>query len=275
MSLFVNNNLPSLVAQNNLNSTQNALNTTLQRLSTGLKINSGADGPAALVISENMRAQIASLNQGIQNTDKAVSFVQTTEGALNKINELLVKARTLALDSANGPVDDQNSRNANDSELSNIVSTINAIASNTKFNGSAPLSTAATYTFQIGPNSGDTASVAFSAISFSGLAGATQTVSTVAGATGAITALDNAISALTAYRGTLGAFQANTLTAYQDNLRVTLENTTSAESTIRDTDYASEIANYTKLQVRLQAGGTVLSNANQISQLAVSLLRGQ
>lgn len=274
MALFVNNNVPSLVAQNNLNATQNSLNTSLERLSTGLKINRGADGPAALVISENMRAQIASLNQGIQNTDKAVSFVQTTEGALDKINQLLVKARTLALDSANGPVDDQNSRNANDAELQNIVSTVNSIASNTKFNGSAPLSTNATYQFQIGPNSGDTATVAFSAISFSGLAGASQTVSSVAGATATITALDNAISSLTSYRGALGAFQANTLQAYQDNLRVTLTNTSAAEATIRDTDYATEISNFTKLQVKLQAGGSVLSNANQISQLALTLLHG-
>src|SRR5581483_5519646 len=274
MSLFVNTNLPSLVAQNNLNATQNSLQTSLERLSTGLKINRGADGPAALVISENMRAQIASLNQGIQNTDKAVSFVQTSEGALDKINQLLVKARTLALDSANGPVDDQNSRNANDSELQNIINTINSIASNTKFNGSAPLSTNATYTFQIGPNSGDTASIAFSQITFSGLAASGVSVSSVGGATAAITALDSAISSLTSYRGTLGAFQANTLQAYQDNLRVTLQNTTAAEATIRDTDYSTEIANFTQLQVRLQAGGSVLGNANQISQLAVQLLRG-
>jgi flagellin len=274
MALFVNNNIPSLIAQNRLNVTQNSLNTSLERLSTGLKINRGADGPAALVISESMRAQIASLNKGIENTDKAVAFVQTTEGALNKINELLIKARSLALDSANGPINDQNARNANEAELTNIVNTINSIAANTKFNGTAPLSTNTTYTFQVGPNTGDTASVAFSAISFSGLAGATQTISTVTGATAAISALDTAINALTAYRGTLGAFQANTLQAYQDNLRTIVENTTAAQSTIRDTDYATEISNFTQLQVRLQAGGSVLGNANQITQLALALLQG-
>src|SRR5258707_10121923 len=133
MSLPIVNNLSSLTAQQNLAASSSALSTSLERLSTGLKINRGADGPAALVISEQQRAQIAGLNTAIDNTNKAVTLVQTGEGALNEINSLLVKARSLALDSANSGVNDATAQAANQAEITNILSSIDNISATTKF----------------------------------------------------------------------------------------------------------------------------------------------
>jgi len=131
--LTVANNVSSLIARNQLARSTNALNRSLERLSSGLKINRGADGPAALIISELQRAQIAGLEQAIENADRGVAMVQTAEGALNEINALLVKARELALDSANTAVHDSDTLAANQAELNNIIDTINRIAANTRF----------------------------------------------------------------------------------------------------------------------------------------------
>lgn len=133
MGLSITNNVASLTAQNNLNKTSGMLSKSLERLSSGLKINRGADGPAALVISEQQRAQIAGLQTAIDNTSKAVSMVQTTEGALNEVNSLLVKIRSLALDSANSGVNDPTALAANQAEVANALATIDRIASNTQF----------------------------------------------------------------------------------------------------------------------------------------------
>ena len=133
MGLSINNNVSSLTAQHNLNRTSSMLSKSLERLSSGLKINRGADGPAALVISEQQRAQIAGLNAAIDNTSKAFAMVQTTEGALNEINSLLVKIRSLALDSANTGVNDATALAANQAEVANALATIDRIANTTQF----------------------------------------------------------------------------------------------------------------------------------------------
>ena len=127
------NNVGALNAQHNLTRSSNQLNTSIERLSSGLKVNRGADGPAALVISEKQRAQISGLRTAIDNTEKAVSVVQTAEGALNEINSLLVKVRSLAIDSANAGVNDSDALAANQSEIANALDTINRIANNTQF----------------------------------------------------------------------------------------------------------------------------------------------
>lgn len=493
MGLSINNNVPSLQGQHNLSRTNNSLAKSLERLSSGLKINRGADGPAALVISEQQRAQIVGIQTAIDNTSKAVNVVQTAEGALNEINRLLGKARGLALDSANSGVNDANSLAANQAEISNALDTITRIANTTQFgtkhllNGEAAISgtvvgannakvgalkagtsiAAGTYTvdittqgsggkvvgiagvgsvgagggslvinggglnasgvtvalvqndtagsavtkiqsaldnaaaagggigkFQvsiaagaitiqsnvlgsagvsvaasagadtvtgftgaqtttIGANlalaniAGQTASITAGTqglnnqVSFGGAEGLTFTVavtngvtalaagtdttvnvtdnglvfqtganaketvkvsidkatadvlgtgvsglatgvanlsqinvSTFAGAQDAISVIDTAINEITTLRGELGAFQQNTLESTANNLRSTLENTVAAEATIRDTDFASETAAFTKNQVLLQAGVSVLQNANQTAQLVLGLLRG-
>lgn len=471
MGLVITNNVAAINAQNNLARTSISLARSLERLSSGLKINRGADGPAALIISELQRAQIAGLGQAIENSERAVAMVQTAEGALNEINTLLVQARELALDSANTAVNDTDTFAANQAELDNILDTINRIANNTQFgtrqllNGNSGFSgtvsdanvsfltatsdsvegtyavnitdaadrgtvsnptdqtgalaqdenltingvvvqlttgmdqaqviarinqftgqTGVTaennagdtrlYTnqfgsnvsvsvqsdvaaasdssgfgtgqltgsgddvdgdfagnaaagqgnvltgnagtasagvsvsiavdpanvlqtvsgglgnvtvidnslvFQIGPNANQTASVALDNVrpvalglnvvgnQFANLN--LLDVQSTAGANDAIAIIDVAIREVSTMRGRVGAFQQNTLEATQANLRATLENTQAAESVIRDTDFASEVANFTKMQVMVQAGVSVLSSANQLPQLALLLLQ--
>jgi len=475
MGLALNNNVSSLTAQHNLLATNTQLSRSLERLSTGLKVNRGADGPAALVISEKQRAQIAGLKQAIDNTNKAISVIQTGEGALNEINSLLNKIRRLALDSANSGVNDADSLAANQAEINNALNTITDIATRTQFGSkklldgsagvrvvSAPagvsvsaapgagatsgnytitvdtaavrantsgavtaftgtqtatltingvnislnasnagtlndmVSTINKYTgqtgvvasidsgtgdlvlastvygtqgnfvvaasgpdaaninslagtvnngvdlvlditgpggaltgvvgqgntvsamglsitiaddpttpfttldssvdngiiqiennaltFQIGANANQTATISLGDVRASalgqGVAGsqfanlAMINVTTQSGAQDAIRVIDKAISDVANLRGALGAFQANTLESNVNNLKFTLENTVFAESVIRDTDFAEEISNFTKLQTQMQAGATVLGNANQLSQLIAGLLRG-
>lgn len=468
MALTIANNVASLNAQNSLTKTNNMLSSSLQKLSTGLKINRGADGPAALVISEQQRAQIAGLRTAVDNTNKAVALVQTGEGALDEMNKLLNKVRSLAVDSANSGVNDAGAQAANQAEITNILGTIDRIADTTKFgtkklfDGSAGVSgttsdtdvtflkgtvdsvagsyavvvgtagekanvTAATaqtaalaanenltingvqvkltagmsqtqvidkinefsnqtgvkadangaggatrlmsteygaaasitavsdvanaatssgigttalndvgvdvagtingvaatgkgnvltatsgaakgvsvsfaaatatsaltvagaqgnvnvannsLTFQVGANSGETVKVSFDKLNTAnlGVGGsdlfANLGAITTANGGEALKAIDKAIADVTELRGRLGAFQSNTLESTANNLRNTLENTTAAESVIRDTDFASEIANFTKFQTQMQAGGTVLGNANQITQMVAGLLR--
>ena len=471
MGLTIANNVSSLTAQNNLTRSNSALKQSLERLSSGFKINRGADGPAALVISEKQRAQIAGLETAIGNTERAVSLVQTAEGALNEINNLLIKIRSLALDSANEGVNDQDALNANQAEIDNAIDTINRISENTQFttkkllNGDSGIkgtpslsevtflqatseTSAGTYTlsvstpgeratisagtdqtgnlaadetltingvtvelfagmtqaqvidrvnqftpqtgavaeldgtttrlysasygsaagiqvvsntagsatssgfggalttdagvdiqvsvdgtvytgqgdvvtvdsgiakglslsfavdpadatrttsggqgnvtvadnslvFQIGPNQNQTAKVAVtkahSASLGLGVAGnqfnnlSEIEVSNETKAQDSLSIIDAAVDDITNMRGALGAFQSNTLEATSNNLRATLENSVNANSVIRDTDFAAEIAEFTKQQVLMQAGSTVLGNANQIPQLVLGLLGG-
>ena len=495
MALSIVNNVASITAQNSLSRSSEALATSLERLSTGLKINRGADGPAALVVSEQQRAQIAGLNTAIDNASKAVTLVQTAEGALNEMNSLLIKVRSLALDSANAGVNDSTTLAANQAEITNALESMDRIASNTQFGnkklldgsmalatvndshissfnatniaagtysvtvsnagvkaaraagaygsaggwadvdtgvaaltdaadeagllntsvidivGGATLSlqnsgtvksvsivagttlgaavaslnsalasansgysvsvnasgqiaidatdngtyangasvriaststptnyiqtnttgsganvavnafggqsfsvagnrgqtltgslgasltlassaTATTYSnaltvtvgalFQIGPNQNQTVSVGIDSMRTAQLglnvAGnqftslAAIDVTTTAKAQDAVGVIDQAISDVSSQRSALGAFQTNTLEATTNSLRATLQNTTAAESTIRDTDYSEEIANFTQGQVLQQAGLWVLSNANQVPQMIMSLL---
>lgn len=470
MSFSITNNVASINARNNLHRSNTNLSKSVERLSSGLKVNKGADGPAALVISEKQRAQISGLRQAIDNSDKAVSLVQTAEGALGEINSLLVKVRSLALDSANAGYNDEDALAANQAEISNALDTINRIANNTQFGNkkvldgtagvkgtsndsdvtvlsggtassgsyavavttvgeranveagtaqtsnlaadevltvndvsislSAGLSKAQvisrineftsqtgvvadaggtgtatrlyseafgsdaeitavssvagaatssgigttqltdtgvdvvgtidgiSYTgsgntltstggatkgltvsvgaatdptdtvtgaqgdvnvvnqslvFQIGANQNQTAEIAINAVNASGL-GLAQSgnqfasladieVTSGAKAQDALGVIDAAIDDITTLRGDLGAFQQNTLTSTANNLRTTLENTINAESIIRDTNFAEEISNFTSQQVLVQAGTSVLGNANQLTQGILSLLQ--
>jgi flagellin len=468
MALNIVNNVSSLQAQDALTQSTNSLDSSLQKLSTGLKINKGADGPAALVISEQQRAQISGLQTAINNVNNAVSVVQTGEGALNEISSLLDTIRGLAVDSANTGVDDSTALAANQSEISNALNTINNIATNTQFgttklldgslqaqatldsgstgdetvsvSGAVPTgsygfnitsaATAATvvagaaytaptagdgenlsingvsinissadttaddaaatinaYTaqtgvvavnnagtlqlqstsfgtghtisvtsddstdgtgffnpasnvdgtdiqgtidgvaasgvgnvltsnsgataglsltvnpsatnanttfansgtvtvdaskglvFQIGADAGQTATFSIASVLAKdlGVNGSnnlgTIDVTQTGAAAGIIQTVDQAISQVATLRGQLGAFQSNTLGATINNLQTTLENTTQAESNIRDTDFAAETSNYTQESVLVQAGTSVLQNANQTTQLALSLIQ--
>lgn len=474
--LGIANNVGALNAQHNLTRSSDKLNTSIERLSSGFKINRGADGPAALVISEKQRAQISGLRAAIDNTEKAVAVVQTAEGALNEINSLLVKVRSLAIDSANTGVNDEDALAANQAEIANALDTINRVASNTQFgekkllDGSAGVDGTTTDTdvtflkassatsagsyavevttaaeaanvtagtaqsgvlaaeetltvngvsitlnagltqaqvidrvnefsgqtgvvaeddpnnagqtrlrttefgsaasiqvvsnvaaaatssgfgttqvsdsgvdiagtiggnaasgagqvltgtaglsegvkisigansadlaetvggtgdtsqgqvtitnnslvFQIGANQNQTVSIAIDSVEAKGLgigvSGNQFTslndidVTSASKSQDALGVIDAAIDEISNLRGTLGAFQGNTLESTANNMRTTLENTVNAESVIRDTDFAEEISSFTNSQVLVQAGTSVLSNANQSSQLILSLL---
>ena len=472
MSLVISNNVGAINARHNLTRSSNQLNKSIERLSSGFKVNRGSDGPAALVISEKQRAQIAGLRQAIDNTEKAASVVQTAEGALNEINSILVKVRSLALDSANAGVNDADAFAANQAEISNSLDTINRIANNTQFgeknllDGSAGITgtsddadvtylksssstSAGTYAvevttvaeranvtagtaqggalaanetltvngvsitlnqglsqagvisrinefsgqtgvvaeddpnaagqtrlrsiefgasaeinvisdtaaaantsgfgtaaqvdfgvnvegtidgdvasglgsvltstsgastglavkigvdaadqaqtvtgaqgnttvqnnslvFQIGANQNQTASIAVNSVLASGLGVGLDAnqfasleeidVTSAEKAQDTLAVIDAAIDEISIARGELGAFQTNTLESTANNMRATLENTISAESVIRDTDFAEEIAKFTNSQILVQAGTSVLSNANQTTQGILSLL---
>ena len=280
MALSIANNVAALSTQNNLTKTNSTLSKSLERLSSGLKINRGADGPASLVISEQQRAQINGLRTALDNTDKAVSLIQTGEGALNKISSLLTKARSLALNAAKATENDV--LTANQEEIKKALDSIDNIALSTKF-GTQQIFDDQLRTFQIGASAGQTVSFTLNRVSTDSLGkGATNNVSSLSaidvsstnGALDAVKVLDQAITEVSQQRAALGALQANTLESNANNLRASLENVTAAESVIRNTDFATEIDQFTKNQVQLQAGSTVLGNANQIPQLVASLLRG-
>lgn len=277
MALTVNTNIASLNAQRNLTTTQTQLNKSLQRLSSGLRINSAADDAAGLSISEGMRSQIRSMNQAVRNANDGVSLVQTAEGALNEVSNILVRMRELATQSATGTVSSEQ-RAYIDNEFTQLKSEIDRISSATQFNGTNLLSNAsgATVSFQVGAGatSNDVISVTISASSASSIGVGTASVSgsTGANATAALTAIDSAITSVSNIRGTLGAIQ-NRLQSTINNLQVSVENLSAAESRIRDVDVASETAAMTRAQILTQAGTSILAQANQTPQSALSLLR--
>ncbi len=288
MALTVNTNVSSLTAQRNLAASSNRLNTSLERLSTGLRINKAADSASGLVISETQRAQISGLNGAIANIDRATNAAQTAESALGEVNSVLLSMRQLAVDSANEGAQDSASLAANQAEFANLQATITSIVDNTKFGNSALISKTTNggadfiggKKFQTGAFSGETSTFSFSsglpsAFDAAGLSlGATVLVDSATNATTALTAIDQAISDVATARGDLGAFQKNTLGATQSNLRSQLQNLQEAESSLRETDYNAEITKFTNEQIRNQASSTVLGLANQSAQSILSLLRG-
>ncbi len=274
--LSVNTNMNSLVAQNNLQASQSRMNTSLQRLSTGLQINSAADNPAGLVTSSLQNAQISGLQQSIQNIQTGTALVQTADSSLSNINDLLVQVRSLAANSANTATQSTASLAANQANADALLASIDNIATTTKFGTVALLDGSfSAAQFQTGAFSGQTASLTIAKSDSTTLAVAGLNLTTAAGASAALTAIDAAISTIASARGDLGAFMAGTLTATQNNNQAQLTNLQQAKSIITDTNYQTEIANYTSENIRQQAASTVLGMANQSNQSILSLLRGQ
>lgn len=276
MALTVNTNVASINAQRNLNITQLSLGKSLERLSSGYRINRAGDDAAGLAISENMRAQIRSMNQAVRNANDGVSLVQTAEGALNEVSNILVRMRELATQSATGTVSSEQ-RGYIDSEFQALKGEIDRIASSSEFNGSKLLDgTSATYSFQVGSRntSNDVISVSISAAGASSIGVGTASVTGTDGAAAkaALDSIDSAIQNVSGIRGTLGAVQ-NRLQSTINNLQVSVENLSAAESRIRDVDVASETAALTRAQILTQAGTAILAQANQTPQSALSLLR--
>ncbi len=275
MALTVNTNVASLNAQRNLSTTQLSLNKSLQRLSSGLRINSAADDAAGLAISEGMKAQIRSMNQAVRNANDGVSLVQTAEGALNEVSNILGRMRELTTQAATGTVANSQ-RSYIASEYAQLGQEITRIASATNFNGIKLTGAAATsIKIQVGTgNAGfDTIAVALKAMNASALGvKSVYTGATAASAQGFLSKIDSAISKVSAQRANLGASQ-NRFQSVINNLQVASENASAAQSRIADADIASETANMTRANILVQAGTAILAQANQAPQAALSLLR--
>ncbi|MDG6096000.1 flagellin [Alteromonas oceani] len=274
MSLYVNTNVSALNAQRQLFDVSNKLSTSFERLSSGFRINSASDDAAGLQISDRMTSQIQGLNQAVRNANDAISLTQTAEGALSEVTTSLQRIRQLAVQSQNG-INSSADRVALQKEVSALKTEMSRIATDTQFGGVDLLSGTYSAKFLVGANGGQTISVNLSraggGYGTSGLSLSNLSVSSVAGASAALTSIDSAISTIGGARADLGALQ-NRFQSTIRNLSSISENVSAARSRIRDTDFASETAELTRNQIIQQASVSVLSQANQRPQTALSLL---
>jgi flagellin len=268
MPLAINTNVQSLNAQRALTTSQNSLSSSMQRLSSGLRINSARDDAAGLSISDRMNAQIKGMSVAVRNANDAISLAQTAEGSLSTVTDVLQRMRELAVQSQNGSMTASDRSNL-DTEYAALNSEITRISAQTKFNGTAIINTAQTFTFQIGANGGETLNVATVAMAGVAIGGG---VSTAAAASTAVGAIDSALDTVTTQRATYGATMNRFNYAIQ-NLTVATENQTAARGRILDADFAAETANLARAQILQQAGTAMVAQANALPQNVLSLLR--
>jgi len=278
MSLSINHNTTAMTGHRNMIKNDVAVSRSLEKLSSGLKINRASDNAAGLVISEQMRAQLGGIKQAMNNTEQAVTMIQTFEGALDEMNSLLSKMKSLAIHSLNSGVVDTSQAAANQAEYLNILGAIDRIATGTRFGSQALLAwdgsnNTNTVQFQVGEQAGDQVTFTFSAMQAINMNfGAVAGVSTAGNALAALGTISAAITSVSNLRGRLGAFQANTLETGLRSLAVTHENLTAAESIIRDVDFAEESAVFTRSQMLVQSATAMLAQANQKPQSVLNLL---
>ena len=292
--MVIQHNIAANNAYRNLSSNASNGQKNLEKLSSGYRINRSADDAAGLAISEQMRSKINGLDQATSNANDAIGLIQTAEGALTETHSMLQRMVTLATQSANGTYN-STARTAIGEEVTALKAELNRIASTTDYNGVKPLNTgnapgaaaAATGTpgpggaaapaaggivVQIGPTAGETLTIATAKMGSTALGVNAVDVSTVSKANSAITTINKAINSVSTHRAKLGASQ-NRLEHTINNLKTTNENMTAAESRIRDTDMAKEMAAFTKNNILNQAAQSMLSQANQQPQGVLSLLR--
>ena len=285
MSLRINQNIEALTANRYLAQNDAMLSKSIEKLASGQKINSATDGPASLVISENLRSQIGSLKEAAQNSEIAASVVQTAEGAMDEVSRLLVNIRQRAVAAANTGVNNELVVAASQSEIQNALSSIDRIAQNTQF-GSKPLlnGTNSELEFQIGTDRGNTLKFALPNIttdklgigsSDGGSSLAEVDVRTPSGAASAISIVDKAISEIASSRGELGALQRSALQSNLVSLRLDAENLSAAESIIRDADVAMELAEFTRLQIMNQFAVAQAAQANVLPRNLLHLVQSQ
>jgi len=274
MSLSIRTNIASLEAQVNLDSTQNALNSSMARLSSGYRITSAGDDAAGLGISTKLEAQIASYGQAARNANDGVSVIQTAEAGLNQDSNILTRLRELAMESASDGVGDTE-RNYITTETDQLVSEIDRIANVTQYNGTSLLSgTNSTLTFQVGVNSTTNDQIAFSTIDATTatlFGGATLDVSSDTAAASSLSTIDAALTAVSTALANLGAV-GNRFQSTIANIQDASEALSAADSRIKDVDVASETSALARTEVLQQAGVSVLAQANQQPQLALKLL---
>ena len=288
MPQTINTNLPSLNAQRNLSTSQSSLSVSMQRLSSGLRVNSAKDDAAGLAIAERMNAQVRGMNVAIRNANDGISLSQTAEGALGKVSDALQRMRELAVQARNSTNSNQD-KDSLDKEFGELAKEIQRVLGGTTFNGKNILGAeAGTQTFQVGANTSANDSIDIITTNMVTAA----TITTVAGTdnTGAgragigslststtiatvIADIDAALDTVNSERATLGASQSR-FDAVISNLMIASENQSAARSRIMDADYAAETANLSRAQILQQAGNAMVAQANQLPQQVLSLLKG-
>ncbi|MCL4136965.1 UNVERIFIED_CONTAM: hypothetical protein GTU68_064312 [Idotea baltica] len=304
MPQVINTNIASLTAQRNLNNSQSSLNTSLQRLSSGLRINSAKDDAAGLAISERFSAQIRGLNQAARNANDGVSLAQTAEGALAEVTNNLQRIRELAVQSSNA-TNSQSDRDALQTEVTQLLNEIDRVADSTEFNGvklldgsftvnainnvsqttgvgasydgaTGQLSLNSAAAFTIAGTADDATEAGFANAAFATVTTATGidslTVSNFAGAQSALALIDSSLTEVNSARATLGAVQ-NRFESVVRSVQTTSENLSASRSRIVDADFAAETANLTRAQILQQAGTAILAQANSLPQNVLSLLQ--
>jgi flagellin len=269
----INQNIQAFNAFRNLSGTNGMLGKSLEKLSSGFRINRAADDAAGLVKSESLRAEIGGTRQAIQNGQDGISFVQTTEGALNEVHSILQRMRTLAVDAANTATTDGTAQQA---EIDQLNAELDAIGARTTFAGNTVFQdySSSALTFQVGAGAGSSNQLTITddlALASNDVFGADLSAITMSSATAAITTIDTAIASVSSVRSTLGATQ-NRLEHTISNLQVAQENLSASESRIRDTDMALEMVTFTRNQIMAQAGTAMLAQANAAPQSVLSLL---
>jgi flagellin len=276
MGLSVYNNVDAMNAHRLLSNTNAQLSKSMERLSSGLRINRAADDAAGLAVSEGMRSQIRGMNVASRNAQDGVSMVQVADGALGNVGDMLQRVRDLAVQASNGTLTDQQRGNL-DTEVQQVLTEIGKTGTDTEFNGlkilAGSVATAASaVTLQVGANASQNIAFVIATVSASDLGISGIAVSTAASASAAIASLDAAINTVTTNRANLGAIQ-NRLESTINRLGMTSENVQAAESRIRDADMASEMIDFTKNQILQQSGTAMLAQANQAPSSILSLLR--
>ncbi|WP_199136238.1 flagellin domain-containing protein [Delftia sp. ASV31] len=290
MASIINTNLVSLNAQRNLSTSQSSLSTTMQRLSSGLRVNSAKDDAAGLAIAERMNAQVRGMNVAMRNANDGISMAQTAEGALGKLSDNLQRMRELAVQAAND-TNGTTDRGSLDKEFQQLAQEIARIVGSTSFNGRQLLDNNNPTVFQVGANTGADNQITITAVNLTGaspggLAITAGTPPTLGGALGSLlgagssapdarlsmAAIDTALDLVNNTRATFGAAQ-NRFEAVISNLQVAAENTASARSRIMDADFAAETANLSRTQILQQAGTAMVAQANQLPQSVLKLIQ--
>jgi flagellin len=269
--MIINHNIMALNAWQGLGQTHSAMSKSLEKLSSGLRINRAADDAAGLAISEKMRGQIKGLNQAVRNAQDGISLLQTAEGALNETHSILQRMRELSVQSANDTLTSTD-RVTIQQEVNELISEVNRIGTSTEFNTLKLIDgTLSAKLIHIGANAGQNLSITIATMNAGALGVSALSVSTQTKANSAITITESAIGKVSTQRSKLGAIQ-NRLEHTISNLGVASLNMTGAESRIRDVDMASEMMNFTKSQILIQAGTVMLAQANMSPQSVLKLL---
>jgi flagellin len=274
MPLSINTNVLSLTTQRNLNANQSSLATSMQRLSSGLRVNTSKDDAAGMAIASRMETQVRGMNVAARNASDAISLVQTAEGAIGKVGDMLQRMRELSVQAANATNNTGDRANL-DAEFQQLAMEVTRTINNTRFNGQAILGAdAGTSSYQVGANSVDQVTV-----STTNLSTATQItnvtgggITTVGAASTAMAAIDSALTVINTQRATYGAVQ-NRFEAMIQVLQVNAENTSAAQGRIMDADFAQETANLSRSQILQQAASAMVAQANALPQQVLQLLR--